>query len=97
MIMMMTMMMMIIIMTMIMIMTYEAKYWYKLLVVTETKTVPCLDPNSIVIMIRFGTLQGRQLLLMCHKFFSGDNLILSHTVMVITDSKKQKNQTAPHK
>ena len=41
-------------------------------------------------MIRFGTLQGGQLLLMCHKFFSGDNLILSHTVMIIIDSKKQK-------
>ena len=52
--------------------------------------MPCLDPNSIVIMIRFGTLQGGQLLLMCHKFFSGDNLILSHTVMIIIDSKKQK-------
>ena len=37
-------------------------FTYKLLVVTEIKTVPCLDSNSIVIMIRFGTLQGRQLL-----------------------------------
>ena len=27
---------------------------------------------------------------MCHKLFSGDNLILSHTVMIIIDSKKQK-------
>ena len=26
---------------------------------------------------------------MCHKLFSGDNLILSHTVMIIIDSKKQ--------
>ena len=65
-------------------------FTYKLLVVTEIKTVPCLDSNSIVIMIRFGTLHGGQLLLMCHKFFSGDNLILSHTVMIIIDSKKQK-------